>query len=148
MAVSLMWYLIAADVVLVVHLLFIGFVVVGSFLTWRWPRLIWVQLPAMVYGVLVEFVGFACPLTALQNLLLRRAGRTGYRGGFISHYLIQVIYPPGLTRGLQIVLGLFVALIAVLGYGGYLRRHPLVMPRRLIADQQRAGSDSRSVRRR
>jgi hypothetical protein len=120
-----MWYLIAADFVLVVHLLFIGFVVVGSFLTWRWPRLIWVQLPAMVYGVLVEFVGFACPLTALQNFLLRRGGQAGYRGGFISHYLIQVIYPPGLTRGLQIVLGLFVALIAVVGYGGYLRRHPL-----------------------
>jgi Protein of Unknown function (DUF2784) len=130
-----MWYLISADLVLVAHLLFIGFVVVGSFLTWRWPRLIWVQLPAMVYGVLVEFVGFACPLTALQNFLLRRGGRVGYRGGFISHYLIQLIYPPGLTRGLQIVLGLSVVLIAVVGYGGYLRRHPLVRARPLAADQ-------------
>jgi Protein of Unknown function (DUF2784) len=119
---KLMWYLIAADLVLVVHLLFIGFVVVGSFLTWRWPRLIWVQLPAMVYGALVEFAGFACPLTALQNYLLHRGGQAGYRGGFISHYLIQVIYPPGLTRGLQIVLGVGVVLIALIGYGGYLRR--------------------------
>jgi hypothetical protein len=117
-----MWYLFAADLVLVVHLLFIGFVVVGSFLTWRWPRLIWVQLPAMVYGALVELAGFACPLTAWQNYLLRRGGQAGYRGGFISHYLIRVIYPPGLTRGLQIALGLFVVLIAVIGYGGYLRR--------------------------
>jgi hypothetical protein len=129
-----MWYLIAADVVLVVHLLFIGFVVAGSFLTWKWRRLIWVQLPAMVYGVLVEFVGFACPLTALQNYLLRRGGRAGYHGGFISHYLIQVIYPPGLTRGLQIVLGLFVLLIAVVGYGGYLRRNPLFRSRVLLAN--------------
>ncbi len=118
-----MWYLIAADLVLVVHALFIGFVVVGSFLTWRWPRIIWVQLPAMVYGALVELAGFACPLTALQNYLLRRGGQAGYRGGFISHYLIRVIYPPGLTRGWQIGLGLFVALIAVIGYGGYLRRN-------------------------
>jgi hypothetical protein len=120
---TVMWYLIAADLVLVAHLLFIGFVVGGSFLAWRWPRIIWVQLPAMVYGALVELVGFACPLTAFQNYLLRRGGRAGYRGGFISHYLIQVIYPPGLTRGIQVGLGLFVVLIAVVGYGGYLRRH-------------------------
>jgi len=118
-----MWYLIAADLVLVVHLLFIAFVVGGSFLAWRWPRLIWVQLPAMVYGALVELAGFACPLTALQNYLLRLGGRAGYRGGFISHYLVQVIYPPGLTRGLQVALGLLVVLIAVVGYAGYLRRH-------------------------
>lgn len=120
---NVMWYLFAADLVLVVHLLFIGFVVGGSFLAWRWSRLIWVQLPAVVYGALVEFAGFGCPLTALQNYLLRRGGRAGYRGGFISHYLIQVIYPPGLTRGLQVALGLFVVLISVVGYGGYLRRH-------------------------
>ncbi len=89
-----MWYRIGADLVLVVHLLFIGFVVGGAFLAWRWPRIIWVQLPARVYGALVEFVGFTCPLTSLQNYLLRRAGDSGYRGGFISHYLVQVIYPP------------------------------------------------------
>jgi Protein of Unknown function (DUF2784) len=76
----------------------------------------------MVYGALVEFTGFPCPLTALQNYLLRRGGDAGYSGGFISHYLIQVIYPPGLTRGIQIGLGLFVVLIAAAGYGGYLRR--------------------------
>jgi hypothetical protein len=117
-----MWYRVAADLVLVVHLLFIGFVVGGAFLAWRWPRIIWVQLPAMVYGALIEFVGFTCPLTPLQDYLLRRGGGTAYRGGFISHYLIQTIYPAGLTRGIQIGLGLFVVLIAAVGYGGYLRR--------------------------
>ena len=117
-----MWYRIAADLVFAVHLLFICFVVGGAFLAWRWPRIIWVQVPAMVYGALVEFVGFTCPLTPLQNYLLRRSGSSGYRGGFISHYLIQVIYPPGLTRGIQIGLGLFVVLVAGVGYGGYLRR--------------------------
>jgi hypothetical protein len=120
---ELMLYLVAADFVLVAHLLFIGFVVGGAFLAWRWPRLIWVQLPAMVYGALVELVGFACPLTALQNYLLRRGGQAGYRGGFISHYLIQVIYPPGLTRTTQVALGLVVVVVALIGYGGYLHRH-------------------------
>jgi hypothetical protein len=117
-----MWYRVAADLVLVVHLLFIGFVVGGAFLAWRWPRLIWAHLPAMVYGALIEFVGFTCPLTPLQNYLLRRAGETGYRRGFISHYLIQVIYPAGLTRAIEIGLGLFVVLVAAAGYAGYLRR--------------------------
>jgi hypothetical protein len=117
-----MWYRVAADLVLAVHLLFIGFVVGGAFLAWRWPWVIWVHLPAMVYGALIEFVGFTCPLTPLQNYLLRRGGQTAYHGGFISHYLIQVIYPAGLTRGIQIGLGLFVLLVAAIGYGGYLRR--------------------------
>ncbi len=120
--VAAMWYRVAADLVLVVHLLFIGFVVGGAFLAWRWPRVIWVYLPAMVYGALIEFVGFTCPLTPLQNYLLRRGGETGYSRGFISHYLIQVIYPAGLTRGIQIGLGLFVVLVAAVGYAGYLRR--------------------------
>jgi hypothetical protein len=119
--VNVMWYRIAADLVLVVHLLFIGFVVGGVFLAWRWPRIVWVHLPAMVYGALVEFIGFTCPLTPLQNYLRRRGGETGYSGGFISHYLIQVIYPPGLTRGIRIGLGSFVVLVAVVGYGGYLQ---------------------------
>ena len=76
-----MWYRVAADVVLVVHLLFIGFVVGGVFLAWRWPRVIWVQLPAMVYGTLIEFVGFTCPLTPLQNYLRRRPGRRATAAG-------------------------------------------------------------------
>jgi len=120
--VSVMWYRVAADLVLVIHLLFIAFVVGGVFLTWRWPRLVWVHLPAMVYGALIEFVGFTCPLTPLQNYLSRRGGEAAYHGGFISHYLVQVIYPRGLTRGIQIGLGLFVLLIAAVGYSGYLRR--------------------------
>jgi hypothetical protein len=138
----MMWYRVAADLVLVVHLLFIGFVVGGAFLAWRWPRLIWAHLPAMAYGVLIEFVGFTCPLTPLQNYLLRRGGETGYQRGFISHYLIQLIYPAGLTRVIQIGLGVFVVLVAAAGYAGYLRRRgdqPAAPGRR------RARSVSRSV---
>jgi Protein of Unknown function (DUF2784) len=124
--VDMIWYQAATDAVLVVHLLFILFVVGGAFLTWRWPWIVWVHLPAMVYGALIEFVGFTCPLTPLQNYLARRAGQAAYRGGFISHYLVQVIYPRGLTRGIQVGLGLFVLLIAAAGYAGYLRRQARV----------------------
>jgi Protein of Unknown function (DUF2784) len=123
--VDVMWYRVAADLVLVIHLLFIGFVVGGAFLTWRWPRVVWVHLPAMVYGALIEFVGFTCPLTPLQNYLARRGGETAYHGGFISHYLVQVIYPRGLTRPIQIGLGLFVLLVAAIGYAGFLRSRRL-----------------------
>jgi Protein of Unknown function (DUF2784) len=118
-----MWYRAAADLVMVVHLLFISFVVGGAFLAWRWPRIIWAHIPAVVYGALVEFAGFTCPLTLLENYLRRHAGEAGYRGGFVAHYLVPVIYPPGLTRGMQIGLGVLVLLVAITGYRGFLRRH-------------------------
>ena len=120
-----MWYRAGVDLVVVVHLLFIGFVVGGVFLAWRWPRIVWAHIPAVVYGALVEFAGIACPLTLLENDLRQRAGEAGYRGGFIDHYLVKVIYPPGLTRVMQIGLGLLVLLVAIIGYRGFLRRHPV-----------------------
>jgi Protein of Unknown function (DUF2784) len=118
-----MWYRAGADLVVVVHLLFIGFIVGGVFLTWRWPLIIWAHIPAVAYGALVEFAGFTCPLTLLENDLHHRAGEAGYRGGFISHYLVKVIYPPGLTHGMQIGLGVVLLLVAIIGYWSFLRRH-------------------------
>src|SRR6187200_2065923 len=82
-----MWYRTSADLVVVVHLLFICFIVGGVFLTWRWPWVIWVHLPAVLYGALIEFAGFSCPLTVLENDLRVRAGEAGYSGGFIEHYV-------------------------------------------------------------
>jgi Protein of Unknown function (DUF2784) len=117
-----MWYRAGADLVMVVHLLFIGFIVGGVFLTWRWPLIIWAHMPAVIYGALVEFAGITCPLTLLENDLRQRAGDAGYRGGFIAHYLVKVIYPPGLTHGMQIGLGVLLLLVAIIGYGGFLRR--------------------------
>ena len=69
-----------------------------------------------MYGALVEFAGLTCPLTDLEKYLRHRAGEAGYRGGFIAHYLVAVIYPPGLTRGMQVVLGVLVLVIAAAGY--------------------------------
>jgi len=125
-----MWYRAGADLVVVVHLLFIGFIVGGVFLTWRWPRIIWAHIPAVIYGSLVEFVGFICPLTLLENNLRQRAGEAGYHGGFISHYLVKVIYPPGLTHEMQVGLGVLLLMVAIFGYWEFLRRH--VRPGRLL----------------
>ena len=136
---DMVWYRAGADLVVVVHLLFIGFVLGGVFLAWRWPPIVWAHIPAVVYGALVEFAGFTCPLTVLENDLRRRAGQAGYRGGFIAHYLVKVIYPPGLTRGMQIGLGVVVVLAAVIGYRGVLRRHPLGRARRQLAGKDRQG---------
>ena len=118
-----MWYRIGADLVVVAHLLFIGFVVGGVFLSWRWPMILCAHIPAVLYGALVEFAGFTCPLTLLENNLRQRAGEAGYREGFIAHYLIKVIYPPGLTHGMQIGLGVLLLLVAIIGYWGLLHRH-------------------------
>jgi hypothetical protein len=94
---------------------------VASFSPGGWPLIIWAHIPAVIYGALVEFVGFTCPLTLLEYDLRQRAGAVGYRDGFIAHYLVKVIYPPGLTHGMQFGLGVLL-LVAVIGYWGFLRR--------------------------
>jgi len=100
-----MWYGSLADLVVVVHAAFVAFVVFGGLLVLRNPRLAWLHVPAAVWGVLIEFAGWVCPLTPLENALRLRGGEAGYGGGFIEHYLLPVLYPGGLTRGIQIVLG-------------------------------------------
>ena len=117
-----MWYRAGADLVVVVHLLVIGFIVGGVFLSWRWPLIIWAHIPAVLYGALAEFAGLTCPLTLLENDLRQHAGDAGYRDGFIAHYLVNVIYPPGLTHGMQIGLGVLLLLVAIIGYWGFLRQ--------------------------
>jgi hypothetical protein len=139
-----MWYPISADLVVMIHLLFICFIVGGVFLTWRWPWIIWVHIPAVVYGALIEFAGFSCPLTVLENDLRVRAGEAGYSGGFIEHYVVRVIYPPGLTREMQIGLGLLVLLVALLGYWSFLRRHGVRRARRKTSPPG-VRSQSRSI---
>lgn len=112
----------AADAVLVVHLGFIFFVVAGAMLVWRWPWVALLHVPAAVWGVIVEWTGWGCPLTPLEVGLRRLAGEAGYAGGFIEHYLFPLIYPQGLTRQVQIVLGVVVLAINVVLYGLLLGR--------------------------
>jgi len=94
-----------ADAVVVLHLGFVGFVVLGGLLALRWPRAAWVHLPAAVWGVWVEFTGRICPLTPLENSLRRQGGDAGYSASFVEHYVIPVLYPAALTRELQWALG-------------------------------------------
>lgn len=94
-----------ADAVLVAHLVFVLFVVFGGLLLLRWPKLAWLHLPAALWGVAIEYAGWICPLTPLENELRQRAGESGYSGDFVARYLLPVIYPEGLTREAQIGLG-------------------------------------------
>ena len=103
--------LILADAILVLHLTFVLFVVLGAFLVLRRRKLIWVHLPVVIWGALIEFAGWICPLTPLENWLRARGGDRGYSGGFIDHYLGALIYPEGLTRELQWFLGALVLAI-------------------------------------
>ncbi len=117
-----MFYRIAADAVLVLHLCFILFAVLGALLVLRWRWLAWLHLPAAVWAAMIEFAGWYCPLTPLENSLRHAGGEQGYSGGFIEHYLVPLIYPSGLTRELQLVLGLIVIAINLTLYGFLLRR--------------------------
>ena len=111
-----MFYQLAATVLALLHFAFIVFVVAGGVLVLRWPWLMWIHLPAAIWGALIEFFGWYCPLTTWENTCLRRAGRAGYDNGFLEHYLFAVIYPEGLTRGMQIAIGLFVLVVNVAVY--------------------------------
>ena len=103
--------MIAADLVVVVHLLFVFFVVAGGLLLLRWPGLIWLHLPAVAWGVYIEFSSGICPLTPLENQLRLEAGQDAYSGGFVEHYLLPILYPENLTPGVQQVLGTLVILV-------------------------------------
>ncbi len=111
-----------ADAVLMLHLLFIGFVVFGAALLWRWPRVVWLHLPAALWGAYVELSGALCPLTPLENRLRAAAGEAGYDGGFIAHYLLPLIYPEALTREVQLLLGAGVVLVNAALYALWLFR--------------------------
>jgi hypothetical protein len=104
-------YRLLADAVVVVHFGFVLFVVFGGLLALRWPRVLWLHAPAAVWGALIEFAGWICPLTPLENELRRRGGEAGYAGGFIEHYVLPVLYPAELTRATQLVLGALVIAI-------------------------------------
>jgi len=105
-----------ADLVLVVHLAFVLFVVLGGLLVLRWPRLAWLHVPAAIWGVLIEYTGWICPLTPLENSFRMRGGEAGYSGGFIEHYIQPLLYPAGLTRSTQVVLGSLALVLNLTAY--------------------------------
>jgi hypothetical protein len=118
-----MWLSFLADVVVVLHGVFIVFVAAGGFAVIRWPRLAWLHLPGAAWGAAISFGGWICPLTPLEIALRRQAGEAGYRGGFIEHYIVPLIYPGDLTREHQLILGAAVVLVNGFVYGVALSRH-------------------------
>jgi len=116
-----MLFRILADSVLLLHLSFILFVVFGAGLAFRWRWLIAVHLPAAAWGMFIEISGGICPLTYLENDLRHRAGQAGFSGGFIEHYLLSVIYPSGLTPGIQFILAGIVLIVNLVLYGWLIR---------------------------
>lgn len=112
-----------ADVIVALHFAFVVFVVLGGLLVLRWPRVAWLHVPAVIWGALVEFTGWICPLTPLENRLRRAAGETGYQGDFIAHHILPVLYPNGLSRADQLVLGAAALALNIVIYGAAIVRH-------------------------
>lgn len=118
-----MLFVVAANVVMLVHLVFVLFVVLGGFLALRWQWVPWLHLPVAIYGAAIELIGFYCPLTPLENYLRRKGGQAGYDGGFIEYYLLRILYPDGLTRRVELALGCGVILVNLIAYGLVFRKH-------------------------
>ena len=111
-----MIYATLADTTLVLHLAFIVFIVLGGLFAARWPRVVWVHLPAAAWGVLIELGGWICPLTPLENWLRQQAGEQGFSGTFVERYLLPIVYPEALTRNVQFALA---ALVFIVNVGVY-----------------------------
>jgi len=121
-------YRLLADAVLVVHAVFVVFVMAGGLLVLRWPRFAWIHLPAVAWGAGIELLGRICPLTPLENHWRRLAGQQGYGTDFIEHYVVSALYPDGLTRRAQIGLGLLVLATNAVVYAVAWRRNKASRP--------------------
>lgn len=117
-----MLYQFLATAIAIAHFAFIGFVILGGLLLLKWPKVMWLHVPAAVWGALIEFAGWWCPLTKWENHCLRQAGKAGYDGGFIAHHIFALIYPSGLTRSMEVALGVAVVAVNAAIYARVLQR--------------------------
>lgn len=111
-----MFYQILAEIVLGIHFLFIVYVVLGALLVLKWHWTAFIHIPAALWGALIMFMGWICPLTPLENRFRRLAGGEGYEEGFIERYIWPIVYPDALTRELQIYLGIGVVVVNLVIY--------------------------------
>jgi Protein of Unknown function (DUF2784). len=111
-----------ADGVVVVHGAFVVFVMLGAFLALRWRWLVWLHVPAAIWGVLIEYADWICPLTPLENVFRARAGEVAYTGDFIQHHLLAALYPTGLTPAIRWVLGSIALAVNLIAYSLLIRR--------------------------
>lgn len=113
-----------ADMVVLIHGLFVLYVLFGGLATVRWHRLAWLHLPAAVWGIMIELGGWICPLTYLENHLRQLGGGSGYGTTFIEHYLEPFLYPLGLTRNIQLMFGMSALLLNLAIYAHLWSRRP------------------------
>jgi hypothetical protein len=118
-------YALAADAVMLFHFLFIAFALLGSLPLLKWPKLIWLHIPALCWGIYIELSGNICPLTPLENHYRELAGESTYYGGFIAHYIGPIIYPDGLTRAAQVWIFVVLVVVNAAGYGFIRKRRRL-----------------------
>lgn len=112
-----MIYQILVDLLVVLHGLFILYVLLGALLNYKYPRLMRLHIPVVIWGVLVEYFHWICPLTPLEKHFRTLAGNGSYEGDFIEHYLVPIIYPENLTDEFQFVFGSLVVIINGVLYG-------------------------------
>ena len=117
-----MIYPLLADLTLIAHLAFVAFVLFGGLLVLKWRRIAWLHLPAATWGAVVEFTGWICPLTPLEHWLRAQAGEASSRSDSLVQYLLPALYPSGLTREIQILLGMLVLAVNLAIYGWLWRR--------------------------
>ena len=117
-----MIHLLLADAVVLAHLGFVLFVLLGGLLALRWRRAAWIHLPAALWGIGIEFGGWICPLTPLENWLRSRGGAPVYEGGFVERAILPILYPAALGRGTQLALGAFALAANIVVYGVLLMR--------------------------
>ena len=111
-----------ADALIIVHLFFILFVLLGGLLVLKWQKIALLHLPCVLWGALLEFYGWICPLTPLENYFRESGGASRYTEGFIDHYIIPLIYPSGLDRNTQVVFGIIVITVNIIAYALVLRK--------------------------
>ena len=117
-----MWYAWLADLILCMHVGFVFFVIFGGLFVLRWRWVAWLHLPAAIWGAVVEFTGWPCPLTPLENWLRTQGGEATYAGDFIARYLSSILYPDALTPDIQVMLGVLVLVVNLAIYGWLWRR--------------------------
>jgi len=111
------------ELVLILHLAFILWVIAGGFLALKWWWLALLHVPALAWAVLLEWHGWVCPLTPLENLLRRERGMQTYDTGFVENYLVSIVYPDGLTRDIQVLIAVALVAINAVAYGLLIRKH-------------------------
>jgi len=110
------WAKLGVDTIIILHFAFVLFVLFGAFLLLKWQKLVWLHVPAVIWGILVELNGWLCPLTPLENYLRDVAGLGMYHGDFVMHYIMPVLYPANLTRTMQFMFGVIVIFVNVAVY--------------------------------